>query len=163
MLDAYRLPFTHPLQTGEWFRRNTTDCQEMGQQKHDNNFSQKNALRSQFLDCFSLLSRAGDRSTCRSAMPSPSWLFEGGVSHENGRGVQEDLRLAAHFYRLATAWHHVAAQYNLALMMANGKGVTHYPERALTLILIAKQNTGLNHNARLRLTRISNGHRGAAE
>jgi len=77
--------------------------------------------------------------------------------------VQEDLRLAAHFYHRATARHHVAAQYNLALMMANGKGVKRDLEKALTLILIAKQNAGLNPNARLQLNKISNGHRGAAE
>jgi len=78
-------------------------------------------------------------------------LFHLGVSHENGRGVQKDLRLAAHFYRLAAARHHVAAQYNLAVMTAHGKGVKRDLEKALALILIAKQNTGLNPNARLRL------------
>ena len=82
MLDAQRLWYTSCLQTGLWFRRNTTDCQEMEQQKHDNNFSQKNALHSQFLDCFSLLLRARDRFTCRSAMLSPRWLVEKGVSRE---------------------------------------------------------------------------------
>jgi len=59
--------------------------------------------------------------------------------------------LAAHFYRLAAARHHVAAQYNLAVMTAHGKGVKRDLEKALALILIAKQNTGLNPNARLRL------------
>jgi len=34
-------------------------------------------------------------------------------------------------------------------MMASGKGVKRDLEKALTLILIAKQNTGLNPNARL--------------
>ena len=65
--------------------------------------------------------------------------------------MQKDLRLAAHFYRLAAARHHVAAQYNLAVMMANGKGVKRDLEKALALILIAKQNTRLNPNARLLL------------
>jgi TPR repeat protein len=46
-------------------------------------------------------------------------LFHRRVSYENGRGVQKDLRLAAHFYRLAAARHHVAAQYNLAVMTAH--------------------------------------------
>ena len=46
-------------------------------------------------------------------------LFHLGVSYENGRGVQKDLWLAAHFYRLAAARHHVAAQYNLAVMTAH--------------------------------------------
>ncbi len=78
-------------------------------------------------------------------------LFHLGVSYENGRGVQKDLKLAAHFYRLAAARHHVAAQYNLAVMMASGKGVKRDLEKVLTLILIAKQNTGLKPNARLRL------------
>ena len=78
-------------------------------------------------------------------------LFHLGVSYENGRGVQKDLRLAAHFYRLAAARHHVAAQFNLAVMTANGKGVKRDLEKALALILIAKQNTGVNHNARSRL------------
>ena len=78
-------------------------------------------------------------------------LFHLGVSYENGRGVQKGLRLAAHFYRLAAARHHVAAQYNLAVMTAYGKGVKRDLGKALALILIAKQNTGLNHNARLRL------------
>ena len=82
MLDAQKLSYTSCLQTGLWFRRNTTDCQEMEQQKHDNNFSQKNALHSKFLDCFSLLLRARDRFTCRSAMLSPRWLVEEGVSRE---------------------------------------------------------------------------------
>ena len=36
-------------------------------------------------------------------------------------------------------------------MMASGKGVKRDLEKALALILIAKQNTGLNPNARLRL------------
>ena len=78
-------------------------------------------------------------------------LFHPGVSYENGRGVQKDLRLAAHFYRLAAARHHVAAQYNLAVMTAHGKGVKRDLGKALALILIAKQNTGLNPNPRLRL------------
>jgi TPR repeat protein len=78
-------------------------------------------------------------------------LFHLGVSYENGRGVQKDLRLAAHFYRLAAARHHVNAQYNLAVMMANGKSVKRDLEKALALILIAEQNTGLNSNAGLRL------------
>jgi hypothetical protein len=52
---------------------------------------------------------------------------------------------------LAAARHHVAAQYNLAVMTAHGKGVKRDLEKALALILIAKQNTGLNPNARLRL------------
>jgi TPR repeat protein len=50
-------------------------------------------------------------------------LFHHGVSYEKGRGVEKDLRLAAHFYRLATTRHHVAAQNNLAVMMASRKGV----------------------------------------
>ena len=78
-------------------------------------------------------------------------LFHLGVSYENGRGGQKDFRLAAHFYRLAAARHHVAAQYNLAVMTAHGKGVKRDLGKALALILIAKQNTGLNPNARLRL------------
>ena len=90
-------------------------------------------------------------------------LFHLGVSYENGRGVQKGLRLAAHFYRLAAARHHVAAQYNLAVMTAHGKVIKRDLEKALTLILIAKQNAGLNPNARLQLNKISNDHRGAAE
>ena len=74
-----------------------------------------------------------------------------GFPMKRASGVQKDLRLAAHFYRLAAARHHVAAQYNLAVMMASGKGVKRDLEKALALILIAKQNTGLNPNARLRL------------
>ena len=35
--------------------------------------------------------------------------------------------------------------------MANGKGVKRNLEKALALILIAKQNTGLNPTARLQL------------
>ena len=78
-------------------------------------------------------------------------LFHLGVSYEKDQGVEKDLRLAAHFYRLAATRHHVAAQYNLAVMMASGKGVKRDLEKVLTLILIAKQNTGLKPNARLRL------------
>ena len=52
MPDAQRLASTLRAQTGVWFRRNTTGCQEMEQQKHDDNFSQRNALHSQFLDYF---------------------------------------------------------------------------------------------------------------
>ena len=78
-------------------------------------------------------------------------LFHLGVSYKNGRGVQKDSRLAAHFYRLAAARHHVAAQYNLAVMTAHGNGVKSDLEKALALNLIAKQNTGLKPNARLRL------------
>ena len=57
--------------------------------------------------------------------------------------------LAAHFYRLAAAQYYVARQYNPAVMMANGKGVKRDLEKALALILIAKQNTRRNPNARL--------------
>ena len=71
-----------------------------------------------------------------------------GVSYENGRGVQKDLSLTTHFCRLAAAWDHVVACCSLAVMMANGKGVKRDLEKALTLILIAKQNTRLNPNAR---------------
>ena len=78
-------------------------------------------------------------------------LFHLGISYQNGRGVQKDLRLAAHFYRLATARHYVAAQYNLPVMTAHGKGVKRDLGEALALILIAKQNIGLNPNARFRL------------
>ena len=46
---------TRRLQVGVWFRRNTTDCQEMEQQKHDDNFSQEKVLHAGFLDYFSLL------------------------------------------------------------------------------------------------------------
>jgi len=78
-------------------------------------------------------------------------LFHLGAYYENGRGVQKDLKLAAHFCHLAAARHHVAAQYNLAVITAYGKGVKRDLEKALALILIAKQNTDLNPNARLRL------------
>ena len=78
-------------------------------------------------------------------------LFHLGVSYEKDQGVEKDLRLAAHFYRLAATRHHVAAQYNLAVMMASGKGIKRDLGKVLTLILIAKQNTGLKPNARLRL------------
>ena len=78
-------------------------------------------------------------------------LFHLSVSHEKGRGVQKDFGLVAHFYRLAATRHHVAAQYNLAVIMAHGKGIKHDLEKAFALILIAKQNTSLNLNARLRL------------
>jgi TPR repeat protein len=78
-------------------------------------------------------------------------LFHLRVSYEKGRGVQKDLGLVAHFYRLAATRHHVAAQYNLAVIMAHGKGIKHDLEKAFALILIAKQNTSLNLNARLRL------------
>jgi uncharacterized protein len=50
-------------------------------------------------------------------------LFHLEVSYEKGRDVRQNLGLAAHFYRLAAARHHVAAQYNLAVMMVNGKCV----------------------------------------
>ena len=46
---------------------------------------------------------------------------------------------------------HIGMQYNLAVMTAHGKGVKRDLGKALALILIAKQNTGLNPNARLRL------------
>jgi hypothetical protein len=78
-------------------------------------------------------------------------LFHLGAYYEDGRGVQKDSKLAAHFYRLDAARHHVAAQYNLAVMTAYGKGVKRDLGKALALILIAKQNTDLNPNARLRL------------
>jgi hypothetical protein len=59
--------------------------------------------------------------------------------------------LAAHFYRLAAAQYYVAKQYNPEVMIANGKGVKRDLEKALALILITKQNTRLNPNARLLL------------
>ena len=62
-------------------------------------------------------------------------FFPLGISYENGRDVQKDLRLVALFYRLATARHHVAAQYKLAVMIANEKGVKRDLEKALTLDL----------------------------
>ena len=68
--------------------------------------------------------------------------------------MQKDLRLAAHSYRLAAARHHVAAQHNLAVMMANGKDVKCDLEKALALISVAKHNTRLNRNARLLLNKI---------
>ena len=67
--------------------------------------------------------------------------------------MQKDLWLAAHFYRLADARHHVATQYKLAVMMANGKGVKCDLEKALARLLVAKQNTRLNRNARLLLNK----------
>jgi len=54
----------------------------MEKQKHDNNFSQRNVLHSQFQDYFSLLLRATERFTFRSAMLSLHWLVEEGVSNE---------------------------------------------------------------------------------
>ena len=48
-------------------------------------------------------------------------LFHLGVSYEKDHGVETDLRLAAHFYHLGATRHHVPAQNNLAVMMANGK------------------------------------------
>jgi len=36
-------------------------------------------------------------------------FFPLGISFENGRDVQKDLRLVALFYRLAAARHHVVA------------------------------------------------------
>lgn len=78
-------------------------------------------------------------------------LFHLGVSYETGRGVQKNLELAAHFYRLAAARYHVAAQYNLAVMHANGMGMERDLEKALALLLIATQKAGLDPKARHRL------------
>ena len=69
-------------------------------------------------------------------------LFHPGVSYETERGIEQNLQLAAHFYRLAAARYHVATQYNLAVMHANGKGAERNLEKALGLILIAKQRSG---------------------
>ncbi|MDA9882665.1 hypothetical protein N8Z70_00865 [Candidatus Puniceispirillum sp.] len=80
-------------------------------------------------------------------------MFHLEISYENGRAVQKVLRLAEHFYRLATAQYYVATQYNPAVMMANGNGVKCDLEKAIVLILIAKQNTRLNPNARLLLNK----------
>ena len=80
-------------------------------------------------------------------------LFHHDISDENGRGLQKDLSLSAHFYRLAAAQYYVATQYNPEVMIANGKGVKCDLEKALALILIAKQNTRLNRNARLLLNK----------
>ena len=62
-------------------------------------------------------------------------LFVGSIvlaSFSYTEGVQKDLRLAAHFYRLAAARQHVAAQYNLAVMTANGIGVKRDREKTFT-------------------------------
>jgi TPR repeat protein len=67
--------------------------------------------------------------------------------------VPKYLMLTAHFYRLAAAQCYVATQYNPAVMMADGKGVKRDLEKALALILIVKQNTRLNPNARLLLNK----------
>ena len=67
--------------------------------------------------------------------------------------MQKDLKLVAHFYRLATAQYYVATQYNPAVMTANGKGVKRDLKKALALILIASQNTRLNPNTRLLLNK----------
>ena len=87
-------------------------------------------------------------------------LFHLGASYEKGQSVEKGLRLSAHFYCLVATRHHVAAQYNLAVMMASGKGVKHDPGKALTLILIAKRNTGLKLNARLRLNQFQTATKG---
>jgi len=78
-------------------------------------------------------------------------LFHPGVLYETGRGIQQNLQLAAHFYRLAAARYHVAAQYSLAVMHANGKGAEHDLEKALDLILIAKQRIGAHPKMKQRL------------
>ena len=80
-------------------------------------------------------------------------MFHLEISYKNGRASQKVLRLAEHFYRLAVAQYYVATQYNPAVMMANGNGVKRDQEKALALILIAKQNTRLNPNARLLLNK----------
>ena len=95
--------------------------------------------------------KANIRFTMAAYLGHEGALSHFGISYENGRGVQRNLSLATHFCRLAAARDHVAAWYSLAVMMANGKGVKSDPEKALTLILIAKQNAGLNPNARLLL------------
>ena len=87
-------------------------------------------------------------------MLSPHWLVEGGISYEIGRSEQKDLSLVTHFCRLAAARDHVAAQYSLAVVMANGKSTKCDLEKALALILIAKQQTRLNPNARLLLNTV---------
>ena len=78
-------------------------------------------------------------------------LFHLGVSYETGRGIQQNLQLAAHFYCLAAARYHVAAQYNLAVMHANGKGAERDLEKAFGLILIAKQRSGAHPKIKQRL------------
>ena len=45
-------------------------------------------------------------------------------------------------------------------MMASGKGIKRDLEKVLTLILIAKQNTGLKPNARLRLNQFQTATKG---
>ena len=58
-------------------------------------------------------------------------LLHHDISYENGRGLQKDLNLSAHFYRLSAAQYYVATQYNPEVMIANGKGVTRDLEKAL--------------------------------
>ena len=97
--------------------------------------------------------KANIRSTMAAYYGHEGALFHTSFSCKNSPDVQKFLRLAKHFYRLAAARHHVAAQFNIAVMMVNGKGIKCDLEKALVLILIAKQNTRLNRNARLLLNK----------
>jgi hypothetical protein len=80
----------------------------MEQQKHDDNFCQKNVLHYQFLNYLSLLLKARERFTCRSAMLSPHWLVKEGVSYDlsnlNPQPVRDPLQNGADF----DAWPHPA-------------------------------------------------------
>ena len=93
--------------------------------------------------------KANIRSTMAAYYGHEGALFHTSFSCKNSPDVQKFLRLAKHFYRLAAARHHVAAQFNIVVMMVNGKGIKCDLEKALALILIAKQNTRRNPNARL--------------
>ena len=106
-------------------------------------------LKDQSQDAATNHAKANIRFTMAAYQGLERALFHHDVSYENGCSLQKDLRLAAHFYCLAAAQYYVATQYNPAVMMANGKGVKRDLEKALALILIAKQNTRRNPNARL--------------
>ena len=63
-----------------------------------------------------------------------------GVMYDEGKGVQQDYKEAAKWYRLAAEQGDVDAQYNLALVYDQGKGVQQdYKEAVKWFRLAAEQ------------------------
>jgi TPR repeat protein len=59
--------------------------------------------------------------------------------YANGKGVPQDNKEAAKWYRLAAEQGHADAQYNLGLMYANGKGVPEDANEAVKWFRLAAE------------------------
>ena len=71
------------------------------------------------------------------ARGNPQALFEIGAAYETGSAVPHDLKLAAHYFKLAADRGHQGAQYRLGLLYLAGAGVEHDPAEAYRWLALA--------------------------